>query len=89
MKNTGVSKVIHLFIVCIPIMAIAQTWDAILPQDPTVYLNDLCFLPEGLHGWSVGAANAGGQVFSALFRTTDGTTWEYIPFADSVSLIAT
>ncbi|UCC11645.1 MAG: T9SS type A sorting domain-containing protein [candidate division WOR-3 bacterium] len=85
MKNSGVSLVTSMFIACIPIIVIAQTWEAVLPQDPTVSLNDLCFQQDGLHGWSVGATSAGGQTFSVVFRTSDGTNWEYVPFTDSTS----
>jgi photosystem II stability/assembly factor-like uncharacterized protein len=85
MKNSGIDLVNSVLIILLPIFTFAQTWDAVLPQEPTVSLNDLCFLPDGLHGWSVGATSAGGQVFSAVFRTSDGTNWEYVPFSDSAT----
>jgi len=85
MKKSGMILFACMIIISVPIFAFAQTWAAVLPQDPTVSLNDLCFLQDGMHGWSVGATDAGGQMFSAVFRTTDGTSWDYVPFSDSTS----
>jgi photosystem II stability/assembly factor-like uncharacterized protein len=61
----------------------AQSWQPMLPMDPTLNLNDLCFLSDGLHGWAVGTTGAGGQVYSAVYRTTDGAAWTTVPFGDS------
>lgn len=61
----------------------AQYWQPMLPMDPTLNINDLCFLNDGLHGWAVGSAGAGGEVFSDILCTTDGTTWSGLAFSDS------
>lgn len=61
-------------------VASAQSWNAV-NMAPGVYLNDLCMLDDGLHGWAVGSTGAGGQTLSLILRTTDGgTNWERLSF---------
>lgn len=76
-------RVILLLTVSLSLIGWAQSWQPMLPLNPTLNLNDLCFLSDGLHGWAVGSTGAGGQVYSAVFRTIDGASWSYVPFSDS------
>lgn len=61
--------------------SMAQSWDP-LRMEPTVFMNDLTFLPDGDHGWAVGHNAYGGQILSSILRTTNGgTEWERLAFA--------
>ncbi len=54
---------------------------------PAVSANDLCFLRDGQYGWLVGSDGAGGEVRSAIFRTTDGgATWSEVAFPNPTSV---
>jgi photosystem II stability/assembly factor-like uncharacterized protein len=48
-------------------------------MSPSVEMQDLCILDDGLHGWAVGAKRTGGEYFSVIFRTTNGENWEVLP----------
>ncbi|MBD3336208.1 MAG: hypothetical protein GF355_11895 [Candidatus Eisenbacteria bacterium] len=56
------------------------SWD-VVRMAPGVYLNDMCMLDDGLHGWAVGGQSLAQQAFSVVFRTTDGgADWEQLDF---------
>jgi photosystem II stability/assembly factor-like uncharacterized protein len=58
----------------------AQSWNTVT-MVPGVFLNDLCVLPDGVHGWAVGSTGAGGQVISLIAHTTDGGGhWDHSSF---------
>lgn len=76
-----------LSVVLLAAAAAAQPmmWEPVLTT-PSIMPGDMCFLADGLHGWMVGSASAGGEVISAIFATDDGgATWSRLPFADSSS----
>jgi photosystem II stability/assembly factor-like uncharacterized protein len=77
--------VFTVFIIVVFLAAVvsATEWEPVLPCDPNVTLNDICILSDGIHGWAAGSTSAGGETFSAVFRTIDGSSWTYVPFADS------
>ena len=58
------------------------TWDTI-SMDPTVMFSDMCVLPDGLHGWVVGATGAGGEILSSVVHTANGQDWEQVSFPAS------
>ncbi len=65
------------------VLAQSPGWD-VVQMKPAVSGSDLCFLPDGRHGWMAGAGGAGGEVISAVFATSDGgATWNALPFPDS------
>jgi photosystem II stability/assembly factor-like uncharacterized protein len=73
----------------IPILAWAQTgeWEEIR-KSPGVNLTDICILPDGQHGWSLGGMGYGGLQVTALYRTTNGgTSWEFLNFPGTESSI--
>ncbi|MBD3161213.1 MAG: hypothetical protein GF346_03395, partial [Candidatus Eisenbacteria bacterium] len=68
-----------------PTAPLAETWDEVMGE-PTVFMNDLCMLPDGDHGWAVGTTSYGGEVLSSIVRTTDGgADWERLDFAYETS----
>jgi photosystem II stability/assembly factor-like uncharacterized protein len=79
----------HLVVIQLIVAALllAQTgsWNPVPPTDSTVSINDMCVLGNGLNGWAVGTTGAGGESFTAIFRTTDGSSWSYLPFPDSTT----
>lgn len=72
-----------VLIICLMQKVYAQSWEPVMPMNATVNINDLCFLNDGLHGWAVGSTSAGGEVYSVILRTVDGSNWSSIAFSDS------
>lgn len=65
----------------------ADDWQTVR-SSPGPSLQDICILPDGLHGWAVGGSSAGGQVYSCVLRTTDGgANWTPLPFPDPTSVV--
>ncbi len=65
----------------------ADEWEA-LRSAPGPSIQDICILPDGLHGWAVGGSGAGGQVYSCVLRTTDGgANWVPLPFPYPTSVV--
>jgi photosystem II stability/assembly factor-like uncharacterized protein len=61
----------------------------IVQRSPSVMLSDLCFLSDGLHGYSVGSVSGGSGVLTGLYHTDDGgQSWNKMnfPFANSVKM---
>ncbi len=78
--------VVLLLAFCALTSAQPESWDRVM-MAPSIMPADLCFLADGLHGWFVGSASAGGEVISAILGTTDGGgTWRRLPFPDSSSV---
>jgi photosystem II stability/assembly factor-like uncharacterized protein len=74
-----------LIIVLLTMNLNAQTgqWNYIR-KTPSVNMNDIFFLPDGLNGWAVGYTSSSGIVISAIFKTTDsGNKWDLVPFTYS------
>jgi photosystem II stability/assembly factor-like uncharacterized protein len=62
------------------LQAQSGTWNTVM-MSPSAFLNDLCVLPDGMHGWAVGNSGAGGQVVSLILHTTDGGAhWARVSF---------
>jgi photosystem II stability/assembly factor-like uncharacterized protein len=61
-------------------------WDTI-SMDASVMFMDLCVLPDGLHGWTVGSTGAAGEMLTSVVRMTDGEHWEQLPFPEGNSTI--
>ena len=62
-----------------PTAARADDWQTVR-SSPGPSIQDICVLPDGLHGWAVGGSGAGGQVYSCVLRTTDGgANWTPLP----------
>lgn len=72
-KPTRTILATFLLIALVP----AQPWAwENVETEPSVFLNDLCILADGQHGWTLGTGGGGGESFTAYLRTTDGgNTW--------------
>lgn len=82
-------KVLMVVVFLIPIFSWAQMgeWEEVR-KSPGVLLTDICILPDGQHGWSLGGMGYGGLQVTALYRTTDGgTNWESLDFPGTESSI--
>ena len=68
-------KVLIVVVFLIPIFVLAQTgeWEEVR-KSPGVNLTDICILPDGQHGWSLGGMEFGGLQVTGLYRTTDDGT---------------
>jgi photosystem II stability/assembly factor-like uncharacterized protein len=63
-----------------PTPAGAQSWTPVRGA-PGPALQDVCILPDGVHGWAVGGSGAAGQVLGCVLRTVDGgANWTPLPF---------
>jgi len=51
----------------------AGQWNYIR-KTPSVDMNCISFLLDGLNGWGAGYTGSSGQIVSALFKTTNGET---------------
>jgi photosystem II stability/assembly factor-like uncharacterized protein len=61
----------------------------ILQRSPSVMLTDLCFLTDGMHGYSVGNVSGGAGVLTGVYVTLDGgENWDKMnfPFSNSVRM---
>ena len=68
--------------------AVAQPlgWD-VVSMSPGVFCNDMQFLPDGQHGWVVGAVSATSTMHGQVLATTDGgSTWNNVPYPESSSV---
>ncbi|MCK5786595.1 MAG: T9SS type A sorting domain-containing protein, partial [Candidatus Sabulitectum sp.] len=74
-----------LLMVLLSALAFADgTWE-VIQHSPSVTLMDMSFLPDGMNGWTVGAA---GNGVSVLYRTTDGgALWETMTLSGSFNAV--
>ncbi len=77
--------IVVLLLMTVSLHAQTGNWTPVPPTDPTVGINDMSVLSNGLNGWAVGTTSAGGESFTAVFKTTDGSNWTYQPFPDSTT----
>ena len=67
-------------------LILSQSWQ-VVQSSPSVMLNDLCFLQNGLTGWAVGSTSAQSNYLNALYKTTNGgSNWEFIQFPNTTLL---
>jgi photosystem II stability/assembly factor-like uncharacterized protein len=67
--------ILTTLVLMVPLLAQPWAWENV-ETEPSVFLNDLCILADGQHGWTVGTGGGGGESFTAYLRTTDGgSTW--------------
>jgi photosystem II stability/assembly factor-like uncharacterized protein len=79
--------ILAAFLLIVPVLAQPWAWENV-ETEPSVFLNDLCVLADGQHGWTLGTGG-GGESFAAYLRTTDGgSTWASLtpPGGGSVGL---
>jgi len=61
-------------------------WD-VVDMSPGIFCSDMCFLPDGQHGWVVGAVSATSAMHGQVLATTDGgATWNNVPYPESSSV---
>lgn len=81
------ATVLVLLCLVAPTAAHADDWTTVR-SSPGPSIQDICILPDGLHGWAVGGSGAGGQVYSCVLCTTDGgANWTPLPFPDPTAVV--
>ncbi len=85
-KAYSLTGIILLAITMSASFAQKDQWN-IIQRSPSVLLTDLCFLNDGLHGYSVGNVSGGSGVLTGVYVTTDGgENWDKMNFPFSTSV---
>ncbi|MCK5034784.1 MAG: T9SS type A sorting domain-containing protein [Candidatus Sabulitectum sp.] len=74
-----------LLMVLLSALAFADGAWEVIQHSPSATLTDMSFLPDGLHGWTVGGV---GDGVSSIYRTADaGTSWEAFTISGSIRAV--
>lgn len=83
MKNLNFLVFLLIFLINLNAHSQFGQWNSIRTM-PSVSINDIYFLSDGVNGWAVGYTSSSGLIISAIFKTTNsGNNWTLVPFTYS------